>query len=480
MGTDAAGNAVVLWVEYPDFESAGPVRTRTFDIATRSWSTVEELAPNGYSHPALTVDRAGNAAVAWATDRVQLVTVRRPVGGSWTALPTAIQCDQPYIAADGRGNITLLWQRIGRMFSTRWQAEPAAPTVNGIDSGNGSVTIDFSPPAVLEPAFASQNVEHSLDDGVTWTARTPSSMHSPLAVSGLSNGQLHQLRLRVVNAAGPGTASQPETTVAGLGSPQLLDPAVSGQTVTLRWTAPSGFSPTSYLLEAGSTPGDTIASLHSTETTLTLIAPTGVFYVRVRALVGKTRSPASNEMPLVVGLPAVPSAPVGLLGLANNAELNLVWRNTFAGGLATGLLLEVTGDRTATRVLPPTDRFRFDGVPPGTYTFAVRAFNATGSSGASNAVTLTFPGSCSPPAVPTAFSASSNLRTVVLSWLPPAAGAAPSAYVVSVSGSLTGSFETTALGASGSLGAGTYTVSVQAVNVCGASPHTPAQTLMVP
>ena len=51
---------------------------------------------------------------------------------SRTLLPTARE-HYPVVAA------------IGRMFSTRWQAEPAAPTVNRIDSGNGSVTIDFSP-----------------------------------------------------------------------------------------------------------------------------------------------------------------------------------------------------------------------------------------------------------------------------------------------------------------------------------------------
>ncbi len=57
---------------------------------------------------------------------------------------------------------------------------------------------------------------------------------------------------------------------------------------------------------------------------------------------------------------------------------------------------------------------RLPGVPPGTYTFALRAFNASGQQQSSNAVTLTFPGTCSPPATPTNFSASNSGNTIVL------------------------------------------------------------------
>ena len=43
------------------------------------------------------------------------------------------------------------------------------------------------------------------------------------------------------------------------------------------------------------------------------------------------------------------------------------------------------------------ERFDFTGVPPGTYTLSLLAQNAGGTSGPSNAVTLTLPGACPGP-----------------------------------------------------------------------------------
>ncbi len=82
----------------------------------------------------------------------------------------------------------------------------------------------------------------------------------------------------------------------------------------------------------------------------------------------------------MVNVPSPPSAPEGLLGLADGSELTLAWQNTLAGGTPTGIVLDVAGDRTDSIELPFTDRFSFSAVPTGTYTFSVRAVNAVGSS----------------------------------------------------------------------------------------------------
>ena len=130
--------------------------------------------------------------------------------------------------------------------------------------------------------------------------------------------------------------------------------------------------------------------------------------------------------------------------------------------------------------LPLGTSFSFSGVPAGTYTFAVRAVNTFGSSSASNAVTLSFPGTCTPPATPTDFIASKSGHTVFVSWSPPASGAAPTGYLLNVSGAIDGSFHTTNLAVSGAVPPGAYTLSVLAVNACGKSAGTTPQTIDVP
>ena len=49
-------------------------------------------------------------------------------------------------------------------------------------------------------------------------------------------------------------------------------------------------------------------------TSVTFTAPRGVFFVRVHAVAGVLRSLPSNEVSLVVGVPAAPAAPTALLG----------------------------------------------------------------------------------------------------------------------------------------------------------------------
>ena len=65
-------------------------------------------------------------------------------------------------------------------------------------------------------------------------------------------------------------------------------------------------------------------------------------------------------------------------------------------------------------------------------------------------------------------------------WDPPASGAAPTSYLLDVSGAFTGQFPTTGRALNGNAGPGSYTVRVQSVNACGASPFTAAQTVTIP
>lgn len=273
--------------------------------------------------------------------------------------------------------------------------------------------------------------------------------------------------------------------------PQPIDPpsgleasSNAGNAITLRWVPPAkGPRPTHYVLEGGVAPGQVLASIStgSDNPTFLLAAPTGAFYIRMHAMAGTQRSAASNEILINVNQAIPPSAPTNLTGLANGASLTLAWRNDFNGGAPLSLTLDVTGSSNASLPLGVTDNFAFSGVPPGTYTFSLRATNASGSSAASNAVTLTFPGVCAgPPQVPPAFVAYRVGTTLFVRWETPASGPAPASYRLNVSGSVNISVPTTARFLSGAAGPGTYGLSVAAVNPCGIGPATPVQSVVIP
>jgi predicted phage tail protein len=159
----------------------------------------------------------------------------------------------------------------------------------------------------------------------------------------------------------------------------------------------------------------------------------------------------------------------------------LSWRNTFGGGAPTSLILDVSGDASASLPLPLSESFTFPSVPPGSYRFSVRALNAAGSSGTSNSVTLTFPTNCSgSPSTPVNFIASKAGNVISLNWQPAASGAATLSYTINVSGAFNGSVPTPARSISSPVPAGTYNFSIRAVNPCGTSSATPVQSVTIP
>ena len=166
--------------------------------------------------------------------------------------------------------------------------------------------------------------------------------------------------------------------------------------------------------------------------------------------------------------------------LAVGSRLQLAWTNATTGGTPTALLLHVTGALSLTVPLAPAQSFSYPAVPPGTYTFSTSAQNAAGTSPAANSVTLTFPGTCTPPGVPTGFQATTAGNRVTVAWNSPAAGGAPDAYTLNVTGSFIGSVNTSERSLSGVVGPGTYTLAVVSTNPCGTSAATPAQTVVVP
>jgi large repetitive protein len=291
-------------------------------------------------------------------------------------------------------------------------------------------------------------------------------------------------RYEAVNSAGPGnvasvfiTVQQPTTVQPPTG---LYMSAIAGNLVTLRWTpATLGPPATGFVVEGGIHPGEVLGNLPTgSDPIVTFTAPTGAFYVRVHALSGSDRSGPSNEIRIFVNVSEPPSAPVDLAGLVNGSSLALSWRNTLGGGAPTSLILDVTGSLAGSIPLELTETFSYSDVPAGTYTFSVRAANSAGGSSTSNAVTLTVPGQCSGPPLPSPnFLAYRIEETIYVVWDPAPTGPATTSYWLNVTGFA--AFPTTARAMSGPAGTGTYELSLTSVNACGAATTAP-QTVVVP
>jgi glucose/arabinose dehydrogenase len=182
-----------------------------------------------------------------------------------------------------------------------------------------------------------------------------------------------------------------------LAAPTNLTSQTSGRTVTLAWAGVGGA--TQYRIEAGSRAGAADLAVIDTGSAQTSFTANGVgdgvYYVRVRALIGATASAESNEVIIAIGAaPCIgpPSPPVGLTSTLSGRLVSLSW---MASGTITSTVLEAGytpgGSDAAVVVLAPSARVFSSNAPPSTYYVRVRAVNACGSSAVSNELVITVP-----------------------------------------------------------------------------------------
>ncbi len=180
-------------------------------------------------------------------------------------------------------------------------------------------------------------------------------------------------------------------------APANLTSQTSGRTVMLAWTGVSGA--TQYRIEAGSRAGAADLAVVDTGSAQTSFTANGVgdgvYYVRVRALVGATASAESNEVVTSIGAApctSPPSAPAGLSATLTGRLVSFIW---VASGTITSMVLEAGStpgvSDAAVVVLAPSARAFSSNAPPGTYYVRVRAVNACGSSAGSNELRITVP-----------------------------------------------------------------------------------------
>lgn len=188
-------------------------------------------------------------------------------------------------------------------------------------------------------------------------------------------------------------------SLAAVPAPPInLTSNVTGNTVTLSWTAPAG-SVLAYRLEAGSAPGlsNVANSIVGLATSLTVVnIPPGTYYVRVRAIGSDGESAPSNEATVIVGggtgCTTAPNAPqLSPAAVAGNGVM-FAWAAALTGCAATSYSLQAGSAPGLANLaivnVGPALSFAASA-PDGTYYVRVVASNAYGTSPPSNEVSFT-------------------------------------------------------------------------------------------
>jgi hypothetical protein len=190
--------------------------------------------------------------------------------------------------------------------------------------------------------------------------------------------------------------------------PTNLTARLEASLVTLQWSLgtgdhaplvapppPGGTAATSHIVLASLTPGGApIAQIDtgSAETTFSIAAPLGTFYVRVQATNGFGTSLPSAEVRVDVA-PQPPSPPLATMATVSGRTVHIEWQAPPLGWPATGYVLEAgTGPGLTDIGTLPVGGLSFDApVPPGRYYVRIRAVNAQGASIPGDEVVLDVP-----------------------------------------------------------------------------------------
>jgi predicted phage tail protein len=184
--------------------------------------------------------------------------------------------------------------------------------------------------------------------------------------------------------------------------PTSLTSSVAGSTLSLTWQRPSSVTPTSYVVEAGSTSGAAnLATLDtgSAATTLTFPnVPAGTYFLRVRARSTSGLTAPSNEIVVTVGGTggggcATIGAPANLAASVSGNSVTLTWVAPGGDCVATSYLIEAgsaSGLSNLAALSTGTSATSFSAsAPNGTYYVRVKAASGTSTSAPSNEVRVT-------------------------------------------------------------------------------------------
>jgi predicted RNA-binding protein with TRAM domain len=367
---------------------------------------------------------------------------------------------------------------------------PGTPTVSSIQTGDGSLAINFTPG--VSGGTTVTGYQYQLTTNGPWTDAP--SMSSPILVDGLTNGTHYNVSVRAVNAVGPGFGSvaQSATPATVPSAPTIVGNTVAGSNAQLSadFTAPTdngGSAITGYqystdggatwrVRDAGSTASPLVISTLSSDGTTPLTNGT-TYNVEIRAVNAKGAGQASA---VALGMASTtPSAPSISSVTSGDASLQVTFTPASNGGAAiTGYEYSLNGGGwTDTGTLSNT--FVIPGLTNGTpYGVRVRGVNGNGAGDPSASVSGT---PATTPGQPTITSVTRGNRTLTVGVADASDGGSPiTTWQYSTDGGSTwatatanaGQLAITTISSNGTTliaNGSTYPIAVRALNAAGAS-----------
>jgi hypothetical protein len=282
---------------------------------------------------------------------------------------------------------------------------PGAPTSLVATPGNGEAIISFTAPS--DGGSPITNYEYWITDanGGGFTAFSPAVTTSPVIITELTNGQTLHIRLRAVNAIGPGAQSEIVTVTPARApdAPTGVSAVAGNAQATVSFTPPvnnGGATITGYTVT--SNPGGFTATGSASPLTVTGLENGTPYTFRVVATnsVGNS-APSSESSPVTPNLITAPPAPTSLSGVAGNQAIYVLFTQSGNGGSAITNYEYSTDNGSTFRAFSPVQTFSpvaittlsSDGTTALTngnaYTVKLRAVNSIGASLDSASVSVT-------------------------------------------------------------------------------------------
>ena len=269
---------------------------------------------------------------------------------------------------------------------------PAAPTSLNVTPGSGSASVSFT--AGADGGASISNYEYQLNGAGSWVALSPADTSSPVAIPGLTNGTAYTVKLRAVNTAGSGAASD----ASGSFTPRTVPGAPTISSVT------AGDSTVSVAFTAGSTGGSSITgyeyqlngsgSWFSLGTTSSPVAIPGLtngtsYTVKLRA-VNVAGSGAASDASGSFTPATTPDAPTSIDVESDDGSALISFTAGADGGAAISKYeFSIDGGSTWADAVGTASPVTIPGLTNGSsYSIKLRAVNTVGAGTASSAVSV--------------------------------------------------------------------------------------------
>jgi surface protein len=204
---------------------------------------------------------------------------------------------------------------------------PGAPTISGITSGVGQLSVAFTSGSNTGTSIT--KYQYSTDGGTNWSNFSSNSVTSPQVITGLTSGTSYDVKLRAFNTVA-GEPSNSVTATPGLapGAPTSVIAVAGEGEATVSWTAPSsngGVAISSYT--ATSSIGGRTCTANSPSTSCVVSGLTnGQSYTFTVTATNTIGTSAASIATSAVIPEIAPEAPGVLRAVPGDRQLSIYWR----------------------------------------------------------------------------------------------------------------------------------------------------------